>query len=264
MALRGMTIEEMIAVSAGWIDPKDEARRRIEKAPRLVGLLPDLTTAHTGILAVGPSSDDAVAEIVRLAGQVDATHDLLARGIYGLLTALALLDDNGEELLTLRDQLFANGLAGAVNATYRGQAGYAALLRERLTPALREQLQGIRLRSGTLLDRVEAWLAAADELGELERRRARLETLQSPSVKLQILEARNQWIRVVNAFQSIAQLAQLDEETDRLLFGPLRDAEQTADRRAARRRSGSGRQAEEPRESEEPQVPEADQPVQAD
>lgn len=66
-------------------------------------------------------------------------HDLLARGIYGLLTELAQLDDQGAELLSLRDKLFPQGRK-RMQTTYRGQAGHAGLLRERLTPELRTQL----------------------------------------------------------------------------------------------------------------------------
>ena len=47
-------------------------------------------------------------------------------------------------------------------------------------------------------------------------------------------------LRTVNAFLGIAALAQLDEATDRLIFGPLHDAEAKADLRSARRSSGKG------------------------
>lgn len=166
-------------------------------------------------------------------------HDLLVRGIYGLLTEMALLDDEGAELLALRDRLLPDGISAAIHASYRAQAGYAALLRERLTPDVRDALAGIALRRGNLLERVEAWLAAAQRLGALEEERARLEAPEGASVGMQTAEARNGWVRVVNAFVSVAALAQLDESTDRLVFGPLRDAEARADQRAARRRASA-------------------------
>jgi hypothetical protein len=49
---------------------------------------------------------------------------------------MAQLDDQGVELPSTRD-FFPQGLQRAVQTTYRGQAGHAGLLRERLTPELR-------------------------------------------------------------------------------------------------------------------------------
>src|SRR5690606_9871603 len=121
------------------------------------------------------------AELSRLLSETDAVHDVLAGGIYGLLTEMSRLDDEGADLLSLRDALMPQGLARTVQSTYRGQAGHAGLLRERLTADLRQQLAQIPLRKGNLLERTEAWLATADRLGALEEERARLELSEGPS-----------------------------------------------------------------------------------
>src|SRR5690606_20172709 len=144
MALRNLITEEMVAVSQSWTSAENPARKAIEQAPRLAPLLADLERAHPAIHAVAPQPESPPkAEIARLASEEDGVHDLLVRGIYGLLTEMALLDDEGTELLALRDRLLPGGISAAIHASYRAQAGYAGLLRERLTPDVRDALAGI-------------------------------------------------------------------------------------------------------------------------
>ena len=238
MATKNLSVEEMVSVSGAWTTEGDPARQLLLESSRLSGLLPDVEAAHAAIYAVRPEHDDGEADIIKQSGELDARHDRLARGIHGVLSESALLEE-GSAALALRDALFPEGLAAAINTTYRGQAGRGALVRELLSSEQRGQLAAVQLLEGSLLSKVDAWLDTAEQLGALETDRARRETPESPSRRLQILEARNGWVRVVSALQSIAALANLDEPADRLLFGPLRDAEATADRRAARRRAQS-------------------------
>ena len=70
----------------------------------------------------------------------------------------------------------------------------------------------------------------AKQLGGLEDERAHL-SQATPSAAKEIAMARNRWIRVVKAFLACAEVANLDAETDNLLFAPLRAAEQVADNR---------------------------------
>ena len=60
---------------------------------------------------------------------------------------------------------------------------------------------------------------------------------RKPSFAGQVHEARNAWIRVVNVIVTTAELRDFEEGTDRLLFGPLRDAEGKAELQAARRKA---------------------------
>jgi hypothetical protein len=198
-------------------------------------MLPDIKAAHAAIMAVVPKHEPRLAEISQLAAEQDSVHDLLARGIYGFLSEAAQLVDNGEDLVELRDELMPQGLAQTIQSTYRGQAGQAKLLRERLNPAAKNKLQALVLPDGSnLVDRVQAWLAAADRLGKLEEERARIES-DNPPFGTRTVIARNQWVRTVNALLAVAALAEIDEDTDRIVFGPLRDAEAKSDARAARR-----------------------------
>lgn len=236
VALKNLSVEEMVNISEAWITPDNPAHRALLGVERLKGLLPDIQAAHRAIFAVVPTPNDPrQAEIARLAAEEDAVHDALARGIYGYLTELALLDHNGEPLLELRDQLMPEGLSAAIHNTYRGQAGFAKLLRDRLTVDARSKLAELVVRQGTLLDRVEAWLAAGDRLGALEEERGRFAAAQGPSFGAQTVAARNGWIRAANALLAVAELSELDPGTDRVMFGPLRDAEAKAEHRSARR-----------------------------
>lgn len=239
MALKNLSIEEMTAVSLSWVSPENPARTAIQSVPRLSGMLADLERAHAQIFAATPKPEDPRrAELAREAVEVDAAHDQLAGAIYGFLTEQARLESDGAELLELRDTLMPDGLAKVVNASYRGEAGFGRLVRERITPALRAELEKIPLRQGNLYERVEAWLDTADQLGALEEERSRFEVSASPSLSQKVVEARNTWIRVVNAFESVSALAELDAASERLVFGPLRDAEAKADQRIQRRKPG--------------------------
>jgi hypothetical protein len=239
MALKNLSVEEMVTLSEAWVTPGNPAHQALSQEPRLHGLVSDLTVAHGAIHAVTPrTGDPRKAEIARIATEEDIVHDRLARGVYGLLTEAALLDEQGEQLIAVRDQLMPDGVAKVTQATYRGQAGHAALTRQRLTPELRAALAGVPLRQGNLLARVDAWLAAADRLGALEEERARLDGASGSSLGKQTVDARNGWIRVVNALTGVAALAELDEAKERTIFGPLRDAEAKADLRTAKRSAG--------------------------
>lgn len=240
MALRNLTVEEMVALSAGWVGAGNAAHRLLKSHTRLVALLPDLERVHNAIYSVTPQLlDPRKAELSQRAVALDARHDQIVRGIYGVLTAYAPLAEDASESLELRDALIPGGLSAVTQISFRGQAGYASLLRDRLTPELRKRLKAFSLPKGSLLDRVETWLETAQKLGELEEERARIEASEGPSLGRQTVEARNLWIRVVNAFLSLAALADLDSKDDLILLGPLRDAEARADARSLRRKTGA-------------------------
>ena len=84
-------------------------------------------------------------------------------------------------------------------------------------------------------------ISLARQLGELEDEKARLLDKPDMSAAMAIVTARNLWIRTVNAFLANADLAGLTEGQDKLIFGPLRRAEKTADTRA---RNARGKKAD--------------------
>jgi len=82
----------------------------------------------------------------------------------------------------------------------------------------------------TLLDLYNPYLDAAKQLGAVDEKRARL---NQPAVTpaAQVQSARREWIRWANILLSAAGHADLDADTDALLFSPLREALQRADSR---------------------------------
>ncbi len=153
----------------------------------------------------------------------------MARGVYNALTALSEVTNASEELLRLRDLLLPEGLTHT-QLTYRGEAGHAALVSSRLDDALRARLKSVTLHDKTLLDLLEAWLATASKLGALEEQRARL-SAPAATTAAQVSAARMAWVRVTNTLVANAELAGLDNDSDRTLFAALRAAERTADSR---------------------------------
>jgi hypothetical protein len=230
MALKRLTAQEMVQLSKPWITPGDPGRIAIEKIPLLSALLPRIEAAHTAIFSVQVQTEDPKAKVLsEQEAELDAEHDVLVRGVYGALTTLAELSAQRDELLRLRDLILPEGLEHA-RKTYRGEAGHAALVSARLDDATRARLKSIVLHDKTLLELVDAWLADAQKLGELEEERARL-AAPAASSAAQINAARIGWVRVTNALIANAELSDVDADVERTLFSALRAAERTADGR---------------------------------
>jgi hypothetical protein len=237
MSLKRLTTDEMNPLSAPLVTEGNPARVALERIPILSSLLPQLLSAHTGILSVRTVVEDPkVRELSEREAELDADHDERVRGIYNSLTALAQVSGTGAELIRLRDMLFPEGLEHT-RKTYRGQAGHAAAVAARLDADAQARLRAVSLHDKNLLDLVNGWLAAARQLGELEEQRARL--VPAPSSQADINAARLAWVRVMNALVANAELAGIDADTDRLLFSALRAAEKTADARGRAKASSA-------------------------
>jgi hypothetical protein len=229
MSLKRLTVDEMNQLSAPLVAEGNPARAAIERIPVLASLLPQLQSAHTAVLAVRTVVEDPkVRELSAREADLDAEHDERVRGIHNSLTALAQVSGAGAELIRIRDMLFPEGL-DHTRKTYRGEAGHGAAVEARLDADAQARLRAVNLHDKNLLDLVNGWLAVAKQLGDLEEQRARL--LPTPSGQADINAARLAWVRVMNALVANAELASLDADTDRLLFGALRAAEKTADAR---------------------------------
>ena len=240
MALKRLFSEEMLQLSGTWVDPKSRAHKAILATADLAPSMPRLTAAHSALatLAQPAAEDPRLAAISKEEAVLDPRHDDIIRGGHGLLTGAAfLLGDDGVELLGLRDTLFPEGLS-LTQKSYRGEAGSAAQLAKRLTPALRAQLASIVVgpKSGkkTLEQFVDELISLGAQLGALEDEKGILQPAPGEpgtGTGAALLAARNQWVRVGNALVANSELAELDVETDKLIFGPLRAAEKAADRR---------------------------------
>lgn len=230
MALVRLTVEEMVQLSAPWVTADDPAHTIMLSVPLMAALLPGVEAAHQLIMSMIPAAESPkFKELSAAEAELDVRHDTLVRGIYGGLSSMALISAHGAELLSLRDLLLPEGLQHT-QKTYRGEAGYAALLASRLDADTRQRLAAVKLHDQTLEALVDEWLNIAGQLGALEQQKAQL-VGPTGNTALEISQARYGWVRVVKALLANAELAQINDEQDRVLFAALRAAELTADRR---------------------------------
>lgn len=236
MARRDLLLESMVSISSPWVNPAED-RPTLERFPALVGSLVTLDRAHEGLLATQQKEGVKAAEIQRLteqATELDAVHDRKARAVFGLLGGLVdRADDPAERDAweALRQALFPKGLASN-SASYLAQAGNVQLIRARLTPAMQRRLDQTDMGGESLGETVADWFSAAHQLGEVFTRRARMRNEADGQVisPAQVLDARNYWIRVVNNFIEMLELAGVDPETQDRLLTPLHEAESAATR----------------------------------
>lgn len=249
MALKNLTDNEMVALSAAWVDAK-RARGLLEAQPMLAGLLPAIDEAHAALLAAGGAKTETAEERERAAlyqecVALDQRHDRVGRGVFQLLGALADLSDDPDEaaaLLATRTKLFPENSLAVLSATWKGQAGNAHRLKETVLsdPEIKAALKAIPLSNKrTLLDGARAFVDAGLELGRLDDRRT---SLTDASVKAdgraQRGTARNRWIALGNTLvHLIDDVIGLTGAERHAVIGALVETEAKADARAASRQS---------------------------
>ena len=233
MSRKSQLSEEMLSLSAAWIQPQSPAHQAILANADLAVIIPRLTTAHNGVATTAqPSTDNPrLDEISQEQADIDTRHDDIIRGTHSILGGIAALlgPRDGADFLELRNQLIPDGLA-STQKSYRAEAGQAAQLAPRLTPEVRAITNKIRLdpknSAHTLTHYLDEWIALGQQLGTLEDEKTRIEPAEVTPAKH--LAARNTWIRIVNLFHALAETAELDESTYTLIFGPLLAAETKA------------------------------------
>jgi hypothetical protein len=236
MALKRLTTEEMVQLSSAWVRSGSPARAALLGVDELAGLVPRIEKSHTELVEAQPDvKDPRLAVLMRDAAAVDLRHDGVIRGVEAITLGYSLLigDDPRATLLKkLREVLLPDGL-DAIQKTYRAEAGAAELLKTRLakSPDVTAALATIAVFDRTLSDYVGEWIACAERLGDLENERASLVKAPGAGDGARLFNARNRWIRAVNALVANAALAELDPATDTLILGALRLAEAIADRR---------------------------------
>jgi hypothetical protein len=206
MALKWLTAEEMVAISAAWVMADQAGRAAIEKTPLLAALLPNLEKVHAAIVALRSKEAPRLRAISQKETEVDAKHDALVRGMVGTLTMLAPVSDDREELLDIRDKLFPDGL-GHTKLSYRGEAGHVAVVAKQLDDTMKARLKAIAVHKKTMLDLALVWIEAGTQLGQLEEEKARLAEA-SPSLGAETHSARTAWIRLAKALMANAKLAE--------------------------------------------------------
>ena len=237
MALKRLTTAEMVQISSPWTTNGSTARRAMQSVPELAGVLPRVDAAHKQLHAVRPvQNDPRAAEITAEAAEIDARHDAVVRGVDRVLEGAALLagdSPRAREIEAARSVLTPDGLT-IVSTSYRNEAGAAALLKSRLgsEPAVKALLASVVVdKKKTLATFVNERIQLAEKLGELEDERAQLASAPGELDGVAHVDARNAWIRAVNALIANAELAELPPEQHALIFGALRQAEARAVRR---------------------------------
>lgn len=246
MAPRHLESTVMLQLSATWLDPTADAHKALQANADLAVFIPRLSKPHGSLGALlQPGHDGRISAIIKEQLDIDLRHDSIIRGVFGFLSGAAelLSGDAGKTLLELRDFLVPDGLS-AIQRSYRTEAAQAAQLQERITPAIKAQLDALHLglggQSKPLSHFVEEWISLGKTLGLLEDEKARLQDSPAETTAQAIIKARNLWIRTVNALVAQAELVEIDEATDRLLFGPLRAASKNAERKAKAKSSDAG------------------------
>ncbi len=235
MALNSLLTGEMVTVARGWTEP-GPARDALVARPSLAGFVPKLQAVLGGIVAANrPANGAHTAALDALAAEataVDAIHDSAVVATHRYLEALAEVSGDGT-LLELLAVLLPHG-RGHARLSFRGEAGEAALLTERLAanPALKKRLTEIPVLKGNLWTTVDQWLSAAKRLGEIEAERAQLLRAElDQATRSDGVRARNEWVRLVHALRAVAEIEELDEATQALIFGALDATEAAATRR---------------------------------
>ena len=130
--------------------------------------------------------------------------------------------------------------AGVVSWGYVDEAANAGLADERISPDTKTLLAEVKAGDRTAAKWVKDWQSVARDLGGAETERAAIEAAPAKGqTRAEAARARNQAIRVLNAFRSMLDLDAPDEATRAAILGPL-DA---ALAKAARR--GKGAKADE-------------------
>ncbi len=227
----------MLQLSATWVNCSSEAHSAILAINDLAAFLPRIEGVHVSLSALlQPTPNAKIAAISTEQVSVDVRHDGLIRGGYGFLTAMAELygGEIGAAILELRDLVVPDGLS-SVQKSYRAEATQAAQLKARISADVKSKLDSVSVTFGgqskTLTEFVDEWIALGKKLGDLEDEKSRLQDSPDDSNAMATLKARNLWIRTVHAFVAVADLADLTEAQDRLIFGPLRVADKAATKR---------------------------------
>ncbi len=253
MAAKNLSVEEMLGVSAAWIDAT-RLRPTLESVPLLLALLPEIERAHAAVSEVVNTSGEvpmarALSLVYERGDEADALHDRKARGVFKILDGLVDLADDpdqGVALEALRRFLFPTDDISVSRASWKTEAENGDRLRALLAhrPDRVAGLREIPLPPrGCLYFEVMQWLDAGAELGAIEDERATLERAAMETVARDAeargdgSSARRAWIAVADALVSNTLVASMEDVTRRRLLGGYRDVEARADARCLQRRS---------------------------
>lgn len=247
MNLNTLSSEVMLSNSQEWLT-NPHLRRALEAHPLGSAMLVEIQAIHdrlSGTVSERNLLDDTLQRLTAELDVTDLVHDRKARGLHGLINALIEVSDDPQEIAMLtkvREALFPHQLR-VVRWSYSDEHGAVVEMQERISAEVRAYLAEARVGKTALLAFYEQWVAAGMRLGELTKKRARIQaTVKRTGVvepSIDIKAARREWIRVIRVFLEIVAMLPLGDKMRRALLAPLeRDVAQSLQSRARRIAAG--------------------------
>ena len=234
-----LSTEKMLALTQIWTV---DHRPALAAAPQTAGLLVSLDAVFTRLSASAKRAPVATSakEVYKIQRDTDQIHDHLLRGNFFLFTALAhyaAANNNHAEaqaLLSLRDQLYPDGLSGTT-LSFEEEAGAAKILEDQLTDAIRATLKSIVVSpNGNLLEKVVAQIEHAKKLRVLEQQKKTAQQFDATTDHADNEErkTRYDWIDTVRTLERSLRLARKNQnisaEIEAKLLSGLREAQKSA------------------------------------
>ena len=231
MSLKRLTTGEMLQITTAWVDKKHRHGQLLLAQKELAAFLPHISAAHEALMKTQASLPESGQGLHENMEQVDALHDELVRGLFGLCTALGHLAEKSEDRFAfwaLRDRLFPEGLS-LVGKSFQDEAGQAQLAANRLTDDDKKRMAACQVAGTTLSALFARYTQTARTLGELSLARDTPEA--GAKTRADCVAARSGWIRAVGAVLNLIDLIDPQEELVREVITPLRELEKRASRR---------------------------------
>ena len=238
MAIRDLSVGQMIQVSNSWLDNKKN-KAILAKLAKVAPWLPGMAKAAENLKAQNAARmghQTAVGKVMAAQEAEDATHDRLVRGSVGLLGALEYfapeLKQAPGSFLTLQKELFPAGLQMS-QRSYADEAAEHKLAPARLSAGSKSLLQ-LKLGQHTLEAIFGYWLDSAKRLDTLEQQRnALVGEGELHKAAGNVRDARNAWIKAASAIETnlmALDADELDETTRNVVLATLRRYEELAAR----------------------------------
>jgi hypothetical protein len=238
MAIRDLSVGQMIQVSNSWLDNKKN-KAILAKLAKVAPWLPGMAKAAENLKAQNAARmghQTAVGKVMAAQEAEDATHDRLVRGGVGLLGALEYfapeLKQAPGSFLALQKELFPAGLQMG-QRSYADEAAEHKLAPARLSAGSKSLLQ-LKLGQHTLESIFGHWLDSAKRLDTLEQQRnALVGEGELHKAAGNVRDARNAWIKAASAIETnlmALDADELDETTRNVVLATLRRYEELAAR----------------------------------
>lgn len=238
MAIRDLSVGQMIQVSNSWLENKKN-KATLSKLDKVSPWLPGLAKAAESLKAQNAarmSNQTALGKVMAAQEAEDAVHDRLVRGGMGLMAALENLAPELNQppgaFLTLQKELFPAGLQMG-QRSYADEAAEHKLAPTRISAASKPLLQ-LKLGPGTLESVIGLWLDSAKRLDHLEQQRnALVGEGEVHKAAGNVRDARNAWTKAASAIETnlmALEPDELDEITRNVLLATLRRYEDLAAR----------------------------------